>query len=71
MIKDVYAAWDEKRCFCDNGDCSHPPYQCDYCKGFRAKAAKNARLVYCKYCTKTHAVLPYEEPCSPGAWINA
>lgn len=28
------------------------------------------RLVHCKYCHKTHAVLANEEECAPGAWID-
>lgn len=27
-----------------------------------------ARLVHCKYCNKTHAVVAGETPCAPGAW---
>lgn len=28
------------------------------------------RLVYCKRCTKTHAVTAGEKECSPGAWLD-
>lgn len=29
------------------------------------------RLVYCSACGRTHAVMPGEQPCAPGAWLDS
>ena len=31
---------------------------------------ESARLVYCTYCNKTHAVQAGEEPCAPNCWLE-
>lgn len=36
-----------------------------------AERAVPGRLVYCKFCHKTHGARPGEDECAPGAWIDA